>query len=292
MDIFSGLEKLGLSNLDIEDIYAAPHKAEDTGSVEEEHEYIVNEEDILYEKTYTCPCCDKKFVSKTMKLGKVRIIGTDEDLRPKYTGAEPLKYEIVACNRCGYAVAARDFSMLASAQKKLLTEKIGSKYTGLKYTGETYTYEEALARYKLALLCGVVKMAKASEKAYVCLKAGWLVRSYVEDLKKGAHSESTNLEDIALDGKINQLEVIEDDFLRKAYEGYLHALEQEAFPISGMDEYTVKYLLAALAKRFKEYDMCSKLLSDLLVSRVCPTRIKNKARDLKDEALKEMKKNQ
>ena len=51
-------------------------------------------------------------------------------------------------------------------------------------------------------------------------------------------------------------------------------------------------IFSGLEKRFKEYEVCSKILSELLISKVCPTRIKNKARDLKDEALKEMKKKQ
>ena len=44
----------------------------------------------------------------------------------------------------------------------------------------TYTYEDALARYQLALVNAIVKQAKNSEKAYICLKAGWLMRGYAE----------------------------------------------------------------------------------------------------------------
>ena len=44
------------------------------------------------------------------------------------------------------------------------------------------SFEQALERYKLALACAVVKKGKVSEKAYVCLRMAWLLRSYGEFL--------------------------------------------------------------------------------------------------------------
>ena len=38
------------------------------------------------------------------------------------------------------------------------------------------TYEDALTRYKLALLNAVVRQGKNSEKAFICLKTAWLLR--------------------------------------------------------------------------------------------------------------------
>ena len=49
---------------------------------------------------------------------------------------------------------------------------------------ELYTYDEALERYKVALANAIVKLAKPSEKAYICLKTAWLLRGKGEKLDK------------------------------------------------------------------------------------------------------------
>lgn len=281
MDIFSGLEKLGLGDLGIDDIYSTPEKGAVKIKEDSTKEEQFSEADVLYEKNYVCPVCDAKFQSKTVRSGKIRVVRTDEDLKPCYATMEPLKYEPVVCVKCGYAVMARDFSMLAPTQKALVKEKITSHYVPTKYSTDMYSYDEALERYKLALLNSVVKMSKASEKAYICLKAGWMCRTYAEVLENN----------LGKDDKVVKIKAMEEDFLLKAYDGYLNAMAQEDFPISGMDEFTLEYLVARLAKRFKHYDVGSNLVGKLLVSKVCPSRIKDKARDLKEEILEEMKAN-
>ncbi len=281
MDIFAGLEKLGLGNIDIGDVYAEPEKKQDIPDLEQAKKQEVREEDILFDKKYTCPVCDKVFISKTVRAGKIRIVSTDEDLKPRYNCMEPAKYEPIVCTHCGYAVTSKYYAMLASSQKAIIKEKISANYKPAEYTGATYSFEESLERYQLALVCSIVKISESSEKAYTCLKAGWLARSYAESLEE-------NSEDAQ---KIQQIRNMEDEFLKKAYEGYITALEQESLPISDMDEYTVKYLIASLAKRFKHYDVSAKMIASLLTSRTCPSRIKDKARDMKDELLKDMKDN-
>lgn len=277
MDIFAGLDELGLGNIEIDDIYSEP---EADIHEEKKRNYskaaAVNEADILFDKSYVCPVCDSKFKSKTVRTGKFRLVGTDEDLKPRYDVIEPLKYEVVLCNECGFAATSRYFVNLAPSQKKLIKEKISSNYKPMQEEGDTYTYEDAIARYKLALLCSVIKISRPSEKAYNCLKAGWLVRSYIEKLENDPEKDEEKI------GKMKQLE---NDFLQKAYDGLIVALEQEQIPICGMDEYTLKYLLAVLAKRFNHFDISAKLIADILVSRTCNSRIKDKARDVKEELL-------
>jgi len=282
MDIFAGLEDLGIENIDIKDIYAEPEKVTHERSKAVQAEKIaVNEADLLFDKGYVCPVCDAQFKSKTVRMGKYRLVGTDKDLKPRYDVIEPLKYEVVLCNKCGFAATARYFGNLASSQKKLVKEKISANYKPQKYEGDTYSYEEALARYKLALFNSVIKISKASEKAYNCLKAGWLLRSYIEELE---------LADKRDDEKIAGLKALQKDFLSKAYDGYITAMEQENFPISGMDKYTLELLLAVLAKEFGHLEVSAKLIADLLISRTCSSRIKDRARDLKEEILSERQK--
>ena len=62
-----------------------------------------NTGDKLFEKKYTCPICDHNFTAKTVRTGKARMIRTDMDLRNVYEDIEPLKYDIILCQKCGYA---------------------------------------------------------------------------------------------------------------------------------------------------------------------------------------------
>ena len=59
----------------------------------------------------------------------------------------------------------------------------------------------------------------------------------------------------------------------------------------GMDEITIDYLLAVLAARFKKYDIASRLISSILTSPMANARTKEKARDLKDQIVADIKAN-
>ena len=58
------------------------------------------------------------------------------------------------------------------------------------------------------------------------------------------------------------------------------AITKENYPIAGMDEITMKYLLADLARKLKKFDVAMRFVSDILTSKTAANRIK-------DEALKE-----
>ena len=50
----------------------------------------------------------------------------------------------------------------------------------------------------------------------------------------------------------------------------------------GMDESTVMYLVAELARRSRNYDKANRWISQVITSRTTPDRIKEKARTIKD----------
>ncbi len=79
-------------------------------------------------------------------------------------------------------------------------------------------------------------------------------------------------------------------YLQNAYDGFKEACLSELFPMCGMDEVTVDYLMAELAAHLKKYDEANKLLSGILTSHNANPRIKDKARDLKDRIVEEKKK--
>ena len=85
---------------------------------------------------------------------------------------------------------------------------------------------------------------------------------------------------------MEEIKGLENEFLKNAYEGFAGAIQSESFPMCGMDESTVDFLLANLAMRNKQYDVASKIISKLLISPNCNSRTKDKVRDLKDELLR------
>jgi len=278
MDLFSNLEKMGITGLENMDIFESPASMPKTAA-EVKKQAIVkpDEADMVFEKTVNCVVCGKAFKSLTVKSGKARIIARDKDLRPIFDGFEASKYDVISCPYCGFSALTRYFTPLATVQKKLVLEKISSHVKPFDVHNTKIDYEEALSRYELALANSVVKMSKLSERAYTCLKIGWLFRGYAVEMKEAQ---------VADDSVITELEKKEDAFLKKAYEGLTKAVLEEEFPMCGMDEYTVDYILAALAMRFGDDSVAKKLVSEILVSKSASAGIKDKARDLKEELIK------
>ena len=236
-----------------------------------------SDEPFVFGKKNTCPICNKEFKNPTVKTSKARMIGSDQDLRPRYEGINPLKYDVILCPNCGYAALERYFKNVTQVQKGWIKEKISSAYRRREEKC-TFAYEDAFLRYKMALLTSMTKQSNDSEKAYICLKAAWLLRGWRESLADAGMSEACE-----------KLEAQEREFLKNAKVGFEQANLKEDYPLCGMDESTVDYLVAALSVRFEEYDAAMKLLSGVIASRVAGTRVKDRARDLKDEIAEKIK---
>lgn len=280
MSLLSGLGGLGLNGLEEMDIYGETEKAEAKKKAQEPVK--VEEKDLIYDKTFKCPCCDSDAPAKIMKTGKAKLIGSDQDLRPRYEGIDAVKYDAVLCPSCGYTALTRFFPNLTSAQTKLIKEKISANVRIPSYTGDTYSYKEAVERYQLALANAVVKRAKASEKAYICLKSAWLMRGYREsvmDTEEGTPELKT------------ELKAREEEYILNAYNGFVEARQNEGFPMCGMDEITMDYLLGVLAAHLEKYDVASRMVSSILTSSNANNRMKDKARDLKEQIMAKMKNN-
>lgn len=276
--IFSGMEDFGLGDMSSEDIFRDKEaEAKKVKAAQQAAAKVVVEEDFLFEKTYECPVCSKSFKERTLRTGKARLVKTDMDLRPTFEGIEPLKYDVVQCTECGFTALTRYFVPMTVPQRKAILEKISARYRKPAERKMLYTYEDAVGRYKLALVNAIVRNAKASEKAYICLRAGWLARSYAESLEAEATPNQA---------KIQELRALEDEFLANAYEGFAGARQNESFPMCGMDESTLEYLLASLAIRARKLDVASRLISNLLANPSVNSRTKDKVRDLKDEVLR------
>lgn len=279
-DLLSGLDQFGLGNLKNMNLYDEPKKADEGDGKGAVAAPVMQEQDYLFDKAFNCPICDKEFKSKTVKVGKVKLSGTDLDLRPKYEQVDLLKYDIIMCPHCGYAALSRFFKFVTSPQAKHIRESISASFKPQTETKEIYDYEDALERYQLALANAIVKQAKPSEKAYICLKTAWLLRG------KGEHMD-TAAPDYEAEKK--KLDEEENEYLHNALEGFLSARQTESFPMCGMDEPTVDYLIAVLAMRFEQYDVSSRLVSGILVNPSANPRMKDKARMIKEMLVKKIK---
>ena len=277
--LLSGLEQFGLGNLENMDLYETQKKA-DKGPDGKPVPPVVQEQDFLFDKSFTCPICDAEFKARTVKIGKAKLAGSDLDLRPRYEQIDLLKYDVIMCPECGYASLSRFFKFVTSPQAKNIREKISATFKPQKEYKEIYTYDEALERYKLTLANAIVKQTRASEKAYICLKTAWLLRG------KGEHLDK-NLPDYEAQKK--ECEEGENAFLKNALEGFLAARQTESFPMCGMDEPTVDYVIAVTAMRFEQYDVSSRLITGILQSTSANPRMKDKARDIKEMLMKKIK---
>ena len=277
-NLFSGLEHFGLGNLSEMKIF---DKEKDAKTEAEKKKVEVKEEDFLFDKTFICKACDKEFKSKMVRTGKVKLLEQDTDLRPKYQHVDSLKYDAVVCPYCGFAALNRFFNYLTDSQAKLIKANISAKFKGLKEAGGALSYDEAMLRHKLVLINAIVKHAKSSEKAYICLKLAWLCRGKSETLP----ADTKDLETVN-----KTLAEQEKEYIANAYEGFNESFAKEPFPICGMDENTLTYLCADLARQLGKYDDALRLVGRVITARGASDRIKSKGIEMKEMIKKEKEK--
>ncbi|MCR5687644.1 MAG: DUF2225 domain-containing protein [Lachnospiraceae bacterium] len=281
MGLLDGLSNMGLGKLEGAEIFEEEKKpaAPAAPAAKPKEEAPFDEASVLFDKSVTCPVCDFKYTYRAVRTGKARLLGQDPDLRPKYDKFDPGKYDVVVCPKCGYGTLTKYLGPLPAAQVKLLKEGISGRVRGIANT-PILTYDDSIQRYQLALASSIVKRARDSEKAYVCLKMGWTIRGKRENVPIDAPD---------YDEKISQLNADENEALKAAYDGFISARQKEQFPIAGMDEVTLDYLLAVLAARFGQFDTAQKMISGILMNKAANSRIKDRARDLKEMVLEQMK---
>lgn len=252
MNLFKELFKFGFADLEEVKIFEPKQKQEfskETKKVE------ITLTDILYDKTFECPVCNKQFKSKVIKSGKNKFIKADSDLKPYYEIVDPSLYEVLHCS-CGYTGLAKSFEILLPTQKVLIKQGICEKFKEIPRS-EYRTIQEAIELYKLSLLNTIVKKGKDGEKGFTCLKIAWFYRDLADEAN-------------------------EKIFLEHALQGLEQALEKERFPIFNLDENTVTYIVADIYRRLGRTEEALKWLSYLLLSRGVSSRLKERARDLKD----------
>lgn len=285
MNLLSGLEKFGLDITVGEDIFATEEETEtEQMLVKEVIQSDPAEEEFLLEKSVQCKVCDRKFKTKMVKNSRLRRLEPDKDLRPRFLHIDTLKYDVSSCPYCGYTAMNRYFDHIAPVQIKLIREEISSKFQPTMFESEkVISYDKAIERYKLALLNTVVKRGKSSEKAYTCLKIAWLLREKISTMPEATEAEKQEKK---------RCKEEEEKFYQQAYDGFLMAIAKEPFPICGMGQNILDYMLAYMSFHFGKYENASKFLGEVLTSHSSTRKMKDKALDLKDEIVAELKKKQ
>ncbi|MBR0092773.1 MAG: DUF2225 domain-containing protein [Lachnospiraceae bacterium] len=275
MAIFDGLEKLGLGGFESEELFEGKKKAARPAAEAPKRSKLTytEEKDYLFDKKYECPICTRDFTAKTVRTGKVHPSRIDYDLRTMYDTVDMLKYEVVTCPHCGYSVHLSYLGKQTDKQLQMVKEAISSRLKPITWGQDIYTYDEAKLRYQLAIANAVARRAKSSEKAYLCLKAAWVIRGETEMLKA---QQDTPAE------KIEENEAAEKGLLKQALEGFVQARQSENYPLAGMDEKTIDYLLAALYYSQDMYQDCARFLGSILVNPNIKPNLRHKAQDLKE----------
>ncbi|MCR5527523.1 MAG: DUF2225 domain-containing protein [Lachnospiraceae bacterium] len=282
MGLFS---KLGLGNNDKQEAAAASPApapqapAPEPAPKEAVPEIRAKEAEYLIDRSYDCPICGAKFKSRGSKA-RVRMSRQDDDLRPVYDQIDPMKYQVILCPECGYAAHEKYFKEIYDAQKKSITQGIGAGFSYTMPEGP-FTYEDAIVRYKQAIKCMEFKeKIKDSEVAYTYLRYGWTLRGKLESLDPNAADYAEKL-------KATKKE--ENLAIAHAYKGFYEALQKEDFPVAGMDQMTLTFLVAVLSVRFGKLDAASRMIAQIITSPEANSRLKDKARDMKEEILAKKK---
>ncbi|MBE5902027.1 MAG: DUF2225 domain-containing protein [Lachnospiraceae bacterium] len=285
MNLLSGLEKFGLSADGTMNLFEDEKtKAKPAGDGEGASQAAAEptEADFLLDKHVRCQICEKTFAIKAVKNGRVKRLEPDKDLRPRHQYIDTLKYSVISCPHCGYTALSRSVGDLTSVQRKLIQENICAKFKPAPVEEmENYSYDYALEHFKLALFNSVAKKGKASEKAYICLCISWLLRGKAEEME--ADKEHND------DAGIAAVRQEEKAYYDQAYEGFMKAVSSEQFPMVGMDQSTVDFLLASMSYQMGKLDVASKLIGSIITSPAANSRMKDKARDLKEEIINAIK---
>jgi len=216
---------------------------------------------IIMGRKFDCPVCKGNFENWDVASYKVRIAKSDTDLRNYFVPFDPLYYAVVICPLCGYSAQRSDFSGIQPKQAQLILEKITTQFTPKDYP-QVYTVDMAIERYKHALECALVKEGKTSEIAMIYLRLSWLYRDKEDTVSETVYREY-------------------------ALKGLIEAFEAERFPIAGMDSATLDYLIGELHRRSGNLDEATKHIGKVIVLKGIPSRLKERALDVKELILKE-----
>lgn len=211
----------------------------------------------IYNKKIECPICKNNFTTYAVKTTSPRMLGQDSDFFIKYDVVNPYLYDVWTCNKCGYSSMKADFSNVKKHQREKILLSITPKWSPRNYSSEA-TPNEAIEKYKLALINSMVLERPSSSNGMICLKIAWMYRLL----------------------KDNSNELI---YLNKALNSFNHAYINEDFPLYGLEIDSMTYLIGELNRKLNNYDEALKWYSNTITIRGASHKVKELARDGRDK---------
>lgn len=114
----------------------------------------------LFDKNLSCPICQKPFKVHKVKTSSLILEKNDSDMRSRYTGVEPLYYDVITCPNCLYSALAESFDHPDKPNAPLPQKLKNLKNEAGLVFGTAMNTDSVFASYYLALLCAPTYFSK------------------------------------------------------------------------------------------------------------------------------------
>ncbi|MCI7260185.1 MAG: DUF2225 domain-containing protein [Selenomonas sp.] len=185
-----------------------------------------------------CPICGE--TTRVVKVkSKLLAERTDEDFCVHYKDFNPYFYKIWFCEHCGFAADEKTFlGSIPLTHKRKIQEFLNSRKLGLKFVEERQV-PDAVASFKLAIFYAELTGQSLAKRAGLYLELGWIYRASEEKER-------------------------ESEMLERAISLYDRSLMTERYPINGLSDNTVIYLIGAIYYRLHDFEKSTQYLSRII----------------------------
>ena len=185
-----------------------------------------------------CPICGE--TTRVVKVkSKLLAERTDEDFCVHYKDFNPYFYKIWFCEHCGFATDEKTFlGSIPLTHKRKIQEFLNSRKLGLKFVEERQV-PDAVASFKLAIFYAELTGQSLAKRAGLYLELGWIYRASEEKER-------------------------ESEMLERAISLYDRSLMTERYPINGLSDNTVIYLIGAIYYRLHDFEKSTQYLSRII----------------------------
>lgn len=186
---------------------------------------MIQELDILFDKTVTCNLCSKTYTTKKVRSRFIKNLQMDSDFCTYYMDEEnsPLLYYVCVCPSCGYSTTEEFSTYFPPSTRDEIKNRISSNWSNNKYS-EKRLLKDAIETYKLGIYCATLKKEKHIVLAGLYIRLAWLLR------KKSYHEQ-------------------EQRFLKLAVLEYVQSYSKDEFKHTDMSELKILYLIGDLFRR-------------------------------------------
>ncbi len=130
----------------------------------------------LFERHLSCPVCESKFTSMSVRTSAVNVSKVESDRHIIYRGPSPLHYIIAVCPICKYAAPYAKFKEPLSDHKLEKFISAQRVFSNLPDFGQTRDLGLSLLSFNLAVETAQVISLPASEIAGLVLSMAWIAR--------------------------------------------------------------------------------------------------------------------